>query len=142
MNPVPVFYVDGTEYTLPCSLQRNIRKRESDNSGYLMNGKYHSDYLGTYIDYSVKLAIPIGSESEYANLHELLSNPNKTEYTFTMPYNQEYITFNGKVDVLPDAYFGTYQNEGNNKVTVWRAISFEIQGTEPIFEVETNESSN
>lgn len=136
MNTMPTFYIDGTEYTLPCSLQRNTRKRESDNSGYMMNGHYNADYLGTYIDYNVTIAIPKGSENEYANLYDLLSDPKIELYTFTMPYNQKYITFTGKVDNLSDNYFGKYRDKSKNDIVIWRQISFEIQGTDPIIEVD------
>lgn len=128
---MPTFYVNGTEYTLPCSLEREVFKRQSDNSGYLQDGTYHNDVIATCARYKVKLTVPIGSENEYANLHDLLTEP-IGEYTFTMPYNQEMITFKGMVNTLPDSYYSKYDDIGGNTITIWRNISFEIEGTEPI----------
>lgn len=130
---IPTIYIDGTGYTFPCSIERKPEKRESDNSGYMMNKKYHADYLGTYITYSVSVSIPLGQENRYANLFELLALP-KGEYTFTLPYNQETVTFDGIIRSLSDKLFRVYKDVGHNNVNLWRNISFEIQSIEPIID--------
>lgn len=138
---IPTIYIDGTAYKFPMQLQRNIDKRESDNSGLLMNKRYHTDYLGTYISYNVSVVIPFGKEFEYANLFEMLALPIE-EYSFTIPYNQETITFDGKIENLSDTHWEEYIDERNRKVTYWRHISFDIVSVEPILEVDTDENSD
>lgn len=128
---MPTFYVNGTEYTLPCSMEREITKRQSENSGYLMDNTFHNDIIAVYAKYTVKIAVPIGKESEYANLHDLLTMP-QGEYEFVMPYNQKMIAFKGMVNSLPDKYYSKYVDNGGNDVTIWREISFVIESTEPI----------
>lgn len=127
---IPTFYVDGTPYTLPCTIIRKTEKRIGDNAGYLMNKHFHNDVLGTYITYTVTLAVPRGKESEYSNLYTFLAMPHG-EYTFQMPYNQSFITFNGKVDNISDRLRAQIDDNGT-AVNIWTEISLDITSTDPI----------
>ncbi len=138
---LPKIYIDGTEYTFPMSIQRAPDKRESGNSGYMMNRRYHPDYLGTYITYNIAVAIPKGKENDYSNLYDLLAAPLE-EYDFALPYNQGYVTFSGKIENIKDKLLITYSDKSGKDKTIWTGISFDIVSNEPILEVDTNENSD
>lgn len=123
-----MFYVDGTNYNFPCDVERTVNIQSSDNSGYLLDNTYHNDPLATYITYTVTLAIPIGKESEYSELYELLAMP-VAEHSFVFPYNQSTISFRGRIATISDKY---YREE--NGVNIWRGTSFEVTSNEPLFE--------
>lgn len=131
---IPTFYIDGAPFTFPCSVSRNVEKRESGNSGYMLDDSYNNDLLGTYITYSVQIEIPKDKFDKYTSLYNLLAAP-KSEYTFTMPYNQETITFNGRIQNINDKLVRVVPN-GNGQLNIWSGITFDIISNEPIIEVE------
>lgn len=129
---IPTFYIDGADYTFPCSIERTATIKSSDNSGYLMNQHYFNDAQATYLTYKVTIAVPLGQEITYANLYEVLTTPAE-EHTFTFPYNQTEITFTGRIETVTDTLFRQY-SEDDNTITIWRNTSFECVGNEPIKE--------
>ena len=54
------FTIDGTEYQMPCSIQRQAEVKASNLSGDLLDGTYYNDVIGTYMTYTIGIAVPIG----------------------------------------------------------------------------------
>lgn len=120
------FTIDGIEYQMPCSIQRQAEVKASNLSGDLLDGTYYNDVIGTYMTYTIGIAVPIGMEDNYSELYEILTNP-VGEHEVTLPYNQTTKTFKCKIDTVSDKL---YKQEGST--TIWRGISFTCTGTEPI----------
>lgn len=113
-----IWSVDGVEWTIPCSIERIAEIKASDISGMMMNKAYYNDVLGTYMQYTVTLAVPAGMEDQYVDLYELLSNP-VGSHAFVMPYNNSIIEFTGRVEQVSDRW--VYVDENHNR---WRGVSF------------------
>lgn len=120
-----MFTIDGTKYDMPCKISRKASVRSSELSGYLLNGRYFNDAIATYLAYDVTLAIPIGSEAQYATLYEVLTNP-VGEHTFVMPYGQGEKSFKGRITDVSDDY---YKKEG--ETAIWRGTKFSVTATDP-----------
>lgn len=116
--------VDGTDYEFPCDITREAQIQASELSGMLLNKNYHNDPIGTYMQYTITMAIPVTMMAEYAELYEILSDP-VAGHTFILPYNQSTIQINGRVETISDRYF----KKGG--VAVWRGTSFVIIANEP-----------
>lgn len=118
--------VDNVTYeNLVCSIKRQAELRASDVSGFLMDGSYHNDVLGTYMQYTVTVAVPVGAENEYADLYEVLTDP-VASHTFILPYNQDSISVVGRVGIISDSYYREV-----NDVALWRRISFTVTANTP-----------
>lgn len=118
--------IDGMTFNFPFDVERTSTIEESDNSGMMLNGNIKKDVIGTYLSYKITLVIPLGSESRYTTLYELLNSP-VPEHTFILPYNQDTITFKGFVSSISDKLF-----RQENDVTIWRGINFTVEMTEPL----------
>lgn len=121
-----VLIADGVAYDdLIISVKRSAEMKESDTSGYMLDGSYFSDKIGTYLSYSVKVAVPVSKEAVYAELYEVITDP-VGSHAFTLPYNQDTVNITGRVEGVSDAYV---RQEGSNKI--WRQIEFEIVSNYP-----------
>lgn len=116
--------VDGVDYDFPCDIAREAQIRASELSGMLLNKNYHNDPIGTYMQYTITMAIPVTMMAEYSELYEILSDP-VAGHTFILPYNQSTIQINGRVETVSDRYF----KKGG--VAVWRGTQFVIIANEP-----------
>lgn len=119
------FYVDNAEIDLPCSIERIAELSASDVSGILLDKSYFNDVLGTYMKYTISVAVPVGREGLYASLYEVLSDP-VDGHEFVLPYNQGVIQLTGRVQTISDRY---YREE--NGVQIWRGTKFDVIANHP-----------
>ena len=122
------FKIDGTRFDLPCSVQREANMQSSELSGMLMDKTYFNDVLGTFMKYSVQIAVPIGKEDVYDQLYEMITEPVEG-HIFELPYNQKTLTITARVESIQDA---RYKN-------TWRGIKFAIIANNPTKEMSLNE---
>lgn len=118
-------YIDGNVYDVACGAERRARIESSDMSGYMLDGSYYNDPIGTYFDYVVTVAVPVGNETEYADMYEALSDP-MPYHTFILPYNNTNATIKGRITKITDSFV---KPEG--AVNLWRGTSFMIISSEP-----------
>lgn len=126
------FVIDGIKWNFPCTIERTAEVTSSDVSGMMLDKSYFNDVLGTWMKYTVAIAIPKGHESEYTTIYEALSDP-VGYHTFVFPYNyqQDGISIVGRVQVIND----TYVRLPNGKQT-WRKTRFEVIANHPTKEAE------
>ena len=123
---MPWSAIDGARYDMPCSIEREAEIRSSELSGMLLDKNYFNDPIGTYMRYTITIAVPSGQEDEYAGLYELLTAP-MAEHTCDMPYNQGRKTIIGRIETVSDKYY--HEEDG---IHVWRGTKFSIISNEPI----------
>lgn len=117
--------IDGIEWTVPCDILRTAEIKPSEISGLLLNKRYFNDVLGTYMAYEIGVAVPFGKEDEYTRLYEILTAP-IGEHTFIMPYNQDTVTFLGRVENVKDAFV---RIPGGKKY--WKGLTFTAIANHP-----------
>jgi len=120
-----MIWIDSVMYDFPCDISRKVRIVSSDVSGMLMDRTEYNDALATYIDYTLKVAIPIDKMDRYTSFFERLAAP-ANSHTFRLPYNQDTIDIVGKIDSLSDVYF---RDVGG--IQVWRSVTVNIKALEP-----------
>ena len=123
---MPWFSIDGARYDMPCSIEREATIQSSELSGMLLDKGYFNDPIGTYMKYTISIAVPSGQEDDYSDLYELLTAP-MAEHRCDLPYNQERKIIIGRIETVSDKY---YQEEDG--VHVWRGTKFTIISNEPI----------
>lgn len=119
------FTIDGTRWPWPCSIERAAEVRSSEVSGLLMNRNYFNDVIGTYMQYTVSVAIPLNQRDRHTALYEQLTEP-VDGHVFVLPYNQTSLTVTGRVENVSDVYVrlaggGTY----------WKGLSFTVTANHP-----------
>jgi hypothetical protein len=122
---MPYFGIDGAVYAMPCSIEREAEIRSSELSGLLLDKNYFNDPIGTYMKYTIAVAVPTGQENEYAGLYELLTNP-QAEHRVDVPYNQGRKIIKGRIEAVSDRYY--HEEDG---IHVWRGTKFSIIANEP-----------
>lgn len=115
-----MFAIDGVEYNVKCSIEREIEIKESSISGMLLNGQVFRDILGTYYSYEVRLEMPLKNKGRYHTLIEQLSEP-VDGHVFTLPYNTDEIQLTGKVDKPRDVWVKLPSG-----YTYWDGLEFTI----------------
>ena len=121
------FSIDGVTWDFPCTIERTAEVTPSEISGMMLNKTYFNDVLGTWMKYTVGIAIPKGHESEYTTIYEALSDP-VSYHDFILPYNysKEGLPLRGRINVISD----TYVRLPNGNQT-WRKTKFEVIANNP-----------
>lgn len=120
-----MFTVDGISWDIPCDITRVSEVTASDISGILMDGTYFNDVIGTYLSYTVKLAVPLNMKQAYARLYETL-NQAVEGHDFVFPYNRSTAEVHGRVTNISDVYV----RMPNNGIH-WTGIQFTVISNVP-----------
>lgn len=113
--------VDGVEYDVYCDIAREAEIKASECSGMLLNKRYFNDPLATYLKYTITMAVPITKMNQYATLYDILIDP-VASHRFVLPYNNTYIGFDARVEVVSDKFY-----KG-----IWRNTQFDVIVNDPV----------
>ena len=121
------FTIDGIKWDFPCTIERQAEITSSEISGMMLNKTYFNDVLGTWMKYTIAIAVPKGHEADYTDIYEILADP-VSYHTFILPYNYQEggITVNGRVNVVSDVWVRLPQGK-----QTWRKTRFEIIANHP-----------
>ena len=117
--------VDGITWDYPCTIQRVAEVTPSEISGMMLDKTYFNDVIGTYLRYTVAIAVPKDREEDYTLIYEMLTNP-QNYHSFVLPYNETEISINARVQVVSDQWV---RLPGNKQT--WRKTTFEIISNTP-----------
>jgi hypothetical protein len=120
-----MFTIDGVTWPYRCSVERAAEVKSSEISGFLLNGNYFNDVIGTYMQYSIKLAIPITDIDRGNALYEILTEP-VDGHTFVFPYGGSTVQITGRLDGAPE---DVYRMVGNKPY--WAGLSFTVTANNP-----------
>lgn len=113
-----MFSIDGITWDVPCDIEREAAITASDISGLMLDKSYFNDVLGTYMSYTVKIAVPLDMRDEYAQIYEALTNP-VDGHLFVMPYNGSTIEITARVTEVSDVYVRLAGGQ-----VYWKGIQF------------------
>lgn len=128
-----MFSVDGTAWEIPCTVKRQSKLESSDISGRMLDKTYFNDVLGTYMVYTVTIAIPLNQLDKYNELYEILSDP-VDGHQFVLPYGGGTIELTGRIQSVSDEYVYISKDRQH-----WRKSGFTITANHPSKEVELGE---
>ena len=120
-----MFTIDGVNWPYPCGIERTAELKQGDASGMLLDRSQYNDVLGTYMRYTVSVAVPMDQMARYTALYEALTDP-AGEHQFTFPYNQSTIDLTGCVGNVEDVYV-RLPNGG----VYWKGLRFTISANHP-----------
>ncbi len=120
-----MFSIDGKRYDWPCDIVRTARMRPSDLSGMMLDKRWFNDVLGTYMTYTVSVAVPLGAGEAYARLYDALTLPVEGHH-FLLPYNCGDIAVEGRVERVSDV-FVRLPGGGLH----WRGVRFDVVANHP-----------
>ncbi len=116
------FNIDGAEYPVVCEVKRTSKIKATDISGFMMDGRYFNDVMGTYLVFNVVLGIPFWAKDCYDTLYEALNDP-VDGHMVEMPYNKSSITINARIEQVDDSPI-----RGSK---YWKDISFQVISNAP-----------
>lgn len=117
--------IDGVEWKYPCTIDRVAEIEASEISGMMLNKTYFNDVIGTYMKYSISIAIPKDKMDVYGAIYKQLTDP-LNYHTFVLPYNDEFISLTAKVANVSDSWV---RLKGGR--SFWRKTKFDIIATAP-----------
>lgn len=117
--------IDGTQWDIPCTVERTSEMKPSEISGMLLDKSYFNDVIGTFLRYSLRVAVPRGYEEQYLSLYEILTEP-VDGHAFIFPYAGGVISVTGRVENIKDLLVRL--PNGKQK---WRGISFDVLPNHP-----------
>lgn len=120
-----MFSVDGLEWPWPCDVRRVAEVRSSRISGLMLDRSWFNDVLGTYMRYSVEIAVPVDRRNDYALLYETLTGP-VDGHAFVLPCNQGSLQITGRVEQVEDVYV---RLPGGG--VDWRGVRFTVIANHP-----------
>ncbi|MBR1559675.1 MAG: hypothetical protein IJ646_05470 [Clostridia bacterium] len=120
-----MFMIDGVEWPYPCGIERVAEVRPSEASGLLLDRSYFNDVIGTYMRYTVTVAVPIERRADHSAIYEALTDP-VDGHSFLLPYNQGTVEIVGRVESVGDVYVrlpggGMY----------WKGLKFTVMANHP-----------
>ena len=119
------FSIDGIRWAYPCQIEREAEMTPTEVSGLMLDKTYFNDLSGTWMKYSLTLAVPIGRNSDYDSIYEQLTEPVEG-HAFVFPYNSSSIAITGRVLSVRDVYV-----EMPGKRNYWKGTRFEIAANHP-----------
>ena len=128
-----IWSIDGIEWNIPCQIERTAEMTASEISGVLMNRTYFNDVLGTYMKYTVAIAVPFGMEDVYTDIYETITTP-VDAHEFVLPYNQQTIQITGRVESVSDQYVYIDRNR-----KYWKGFKFSVIANHPTKEMTLSE---
>lgn len=129
--------IDDVIYNVVTGIKRVADITPSEISGMLLDKTYFNDVIGTYMKYTITIAVPYGKEQEYSQLYEILTNP-VADHRVILPYNQTTIEIVGRIETVSDSYF-RQENRNGELVNIWRSITFDITANHPTKEMSLEE---
>ena len=120
-----MFSIDGMQWAIPCDISRTAEVTPSDISGLMLDKSYFNDVIGTFMKYTISIAVPVSMRDEYARIYEALTDP-VDGHAFVLPYNNSTITITARVTSISDVYV-RLPNNGD----YWKRIQFEIIANHP-----------
>lgn len=127
-----MFIIDGMRWDVPCKIERSAEIRASEISGILLDKSYFNDVIGTYMSYTVSVAVPFGREADYNTIYEYLTNP-VDGHAFILPYNSGTIEITGRVASVKDTWYKV--GDGN----YWEGCRFTVIANHPTKEMSLGE---
>lgn len=113
-----MFTIDGLTWRVPCKVQRVAEIRPSEISGMMLDRSWFNDVIGTYMQYTVSIAVPLNERDEYAQIYEALTNP-MDGHAMTLPYNGGTIQITARIERVQDALV---RLQGGS--SYWKEIQF------------------
>lgn len=129
--------IDNTEFNMVCGIERVANVTPSEISGMLLDKTYFNDIIGTYLRYTITIAIPYAEEANYAGLYELLTDP-VADHRIILPYNQSTVEIVGRIESVSDSYVKQEHRDGT-PVNIWRRTKFDIIANHPTKEMTLEE---
>ena len=129
-----MFTIDGITWDYPCSIERVAEMTPSEISGMLLDKSYFNDVIGTYMQYTIRMAVPLDNRDKYETIYEALTEPVEG-HTFVLPYNYSTITIVGRVESISDVYV-RLPNGG----AYWKGIQFTVVANSPSKEMGLTET--
>ena len=120
-----MFSIDGTVWNVPCQIEREAQMQASEISGMLLDRTYFNDVLGTYMSYTVSIAVPFDRLSLYRAIYDKLTNPLEA-HIFVLPFDDATITLTGRVERVNDSWV---RMPGDKHY--WRNITFTVTAIHP-----------
>ena len=120
-----MFVIDDYVFPYPCQIERVAELRASEVSGMLLDRSWFNDVLGTYLRYSVALAVPPDEAAAYERLYGLLTDP-VDGHRFALPYNSGTVQLTGRVEGVSDALA---RLPGGGQY--WRSVKFTVIANHP-----------
>ena len=120
-----MFAVDGAGWPWVCSIERAAVVQPSEISGMLLDRNYFNDVMGTYMRYTVSVAVPLNQREFYSALYETLTAP-VDGHRFRLPYNQGFLEVTGRVGDVQDMHV---RLPGGG--LCWKGVRFTVTANHP-----------
>lgn len=105
-------------------LTRKATIEYSDNTGVNIDGSMSLDPMGTRLGYSLTFDSFTKDQNALQQLWNDLITPRQNGISITMPYNDDYITFNAKINDVAQEYATTYKEQ-----RIWDKIGVSFEST-------------
>lgn len=120
-----VFRLDNIDYNIQVmSLKRKFEVADGDSSGRLQNWKMYRDVVGTFYNYTLKVALKDYDVESYDNFYQAISSPIES-HVLEIPYGQGILTFDAYVTKGEDDLV----NKGVNNI--WDGLTINFIAMEP-----------
>lgn len=93
-----IFRLDGREYNVNVlELKRKFAVTDTENSGRTTDYAMHRDIIGTFYNYTLKIAPKKLDMESYNRFYDAISNPSAVSHEITVPFGNETMTFKAYV---------------------------------------------
>ena len=93
-----IFSLNGVKYNINIlELKRKFAVTDTENSGRVAEYSMHGDIIGTFYNYTLKVAPFENDIKSYNDFYEAISNPNNSKHSIILPFGDETLSFTAYV---------------------------------------------
>lgn len=93
-----IMLLDGKAYNVDIrELKRKFAVTDTKNSGRVADYSMHRDIIGTFYNYTLKIAPKNGDMVSYNSFYEAISSPLLASHSLQLPFGEETLTFQAYV---------------------------------------------
>jgi hypothetical protein len=93
-----IFSLNGVKYNINIlELKRKFAVTDTENSGRVADYSMHRDIIGTFYNYTLKVAPFENDMKSYNDFYEAISNPNNSKHNIVLPFGDGTLSFTAYV---------------------------------------------
>lgn len=93
-----IMLLDGKAYDVDIlELKRKFVVMDTKNSGRVADYSMHRDIIGTFYNYTLKIAPLRGNMASYNSFYEAISDPAYASHSLQLPFGEKTLTFQAYV---------------------------------------------
>lgn len=128
-----MFMIDGILWDVPCDIEQAPDVRTSEISGLMLDGSYFNDVIGTYLNYSVKMVVPLDRRNDFYVVYNKVIEP-VDGHVCSFPFENSIISITARITNIKKIWVRLAGG-----ANYWKGITFNVVANHPSLSLSLSE---